>query len=131
VTRPISSAGLTDFLAWAGCRERPVGIKRAGKVPFLCSFIFQTLIGLIELRTSTEGHLDLLAFAPVWYKLANIIEERERDRERERAETCIGFSGSAHPHCQQVATLGDSRVLKKIAQVQNHHPKCLLDSSIQ
>lgn len=53
-----------DILAWADCLERFVDIKRARNVPFLYSFIFQTLIGLIELKTSTEGDWDLLAFAP-------------------------------------------------------------------
>lgn len=60
----------SDFPAWAGCLERFVGTKRAGNIPFLYSFISQTLIGLIELKTSIEGDSDLLAFAPSWPKLA-------------------------------------------------------------
>lgn len=56
-----------DFLAWAGCLERFVGTKSAGNVPFWYSFIFQTLIGLIELQTSTERDSCLLIFAPSWH----------------------------------------------------------------
>ena len=102
-----------DFPAWAGCRERFVGTERPGNIPFLYSFISPTLIGLIELKTSTEGGSDLLASAPSWPTLASTGGVARAD-----LLWAPGPASSALCDFQQAATSGGCWALREVAEVQ-------------
>lgn len=114
-----------DVPSWAGCLERFVGTQRAGNVPFLYSFIFQTLIGLIELKTSIEGDWDLLAFAPSGTNWSAWWGGQSRD--------LLWFPGLPYPHChfQQAATSGGCLSTARDRLSSGLSPNCLLYISLQ
>lgn len=114
-----------DVPAWAGCLERFIGTKRAGNVPFLYSFIFQTLIGLIELKTSTEGDWDLLAFALPWHRLASMVGWGE--------QRPVVVPMPASPplcHFEQAVTSGGFQSTARDSLHLGLSPNCLLDLSL-